>query len=218
MNKISYIVVFCLLTGCIPNNTNWAERLQEANQKASAYYDSLSEECLTDALNLYDEIADNSPEYRDHALMSKSIFLGKITRFEEAVSTTMLIPDTSAVFASFRTKSIHLNAILSDMALHNNNREDYEGYLMKINEELEAKLAMRRDSLYYAICSPIIYSAGYIDNEDVVAFIYYLANMTVYDNKKVNDVIKCLKGRIPEPNSHSKDFFTYLDEAFPAEE
>ena len=61
MNKISHIVVFCLLTGCIPNNTNWAERLQEANQKASAYYDSLSEECLTDALNLYDEIADNSP-------------------------------------------------------------------------------------------------------------------------------------------------------------
>ena len=112
MNKISYIVIFCLLTGCIPNNANWAERLQEANQKASAYYDSLSEECLTDALNLYDEIAENSPEYRDHALMSKSIFLGKITRFEEAVSTTMLIPDTSAVFARVHTRASGFSAPL----------------------------------------------------------------------------------------------------------
>jgi len=173
-----FIIVVCFFGGCLACNVDWAERLKSANQKASEYFNSGVEEHFKDALKMYDGIVKHSSEYRNQALLSKSIFLGKTGRFEEAISTAMQIPDTAGVFASFRTKCIHLNAILADKALHNKDLDTYNTCLKIINEELDVWLTSRSDSICRAICSPI---ESIYNNEDIVALLYYIENMKIYD-------------------------------------
>lgn len=208
MKILRYFIVICLFCGCFACKIDWSERLKCANQLANEYFDSGSEEHFNDAVRMYDEIAKHSSEYRSEALFSKSIFLGSVYRFDEAISTAMQIPDTAVVFSSFITKSIHLNAILSSKAFHNDDFDGYEAYLKRINEELDARLTLRSDSLCHAICS------GYVKNEDITALIYYLSNMSIYDEDKVDDVIKSWEDKIPEHNNHSKEFFNYLNDSF----
>lgn len=206
-------LLFSALCACSMNRPDWPAKLKLAEAEAQEYRMTFSEEHFNKALNLYDEIISQSPDYRNYALASKAILMRNAYKFKDALDLLEQIPDTAAVFLPYSSKSIFTNLTLTEKYELECDFETSKMYLEKANEELGLLLDSRKAHIYSAICSPVP-SGGYYEDEDIAPFLYYLQYMLQYDHVRVKDVIIAWEDGVPCPNEHSEFFFNGIKEMF----
>ena len=77
--KNTYFLITVMLTmifsGCKPKNTDWNTLYEAGKEEQKLYQTTLSEENFENALKIYKQVIDGSPELRNSALMQSSMML-----------------------------------------------------------------------------------------------------------------------------------------------
>ena len=218
---ISFVLT-CLFSSCQSSNVDWKEKFVQAQEETNAWWANafMDPEGTSDdphyinAINLLDDIIENSPEYRNKSLLHKSTLLSQVCKYDEAIEAVKQVPDTFFVYMPGRTKSIWVNDILRQKAQHQGDETSGLAYKKKIMDEMEEHLEQRRDSLYASICSEEGVSFYPIKDINVTLLVFYLQEVEEYGDELVNATIQRLEDENPCPNQHSEAFFVNLRNLF----
>lgn len=213
------LTLSCLFNSC-SSGTDWKEQFSLAEKEVQEWWRNAfvnpehhcSDPHYINAISLLDDIIKNSPDYRNQALAYKTSVLFAARNYDEAIKTIGMIPDTSSVFFSFRTKSIWMNQILHEKASIQGNSDEALTYKRNILHEMEVQLEHRRDSLYSSISSMQGIGLSPITDENVFLLLMYLEELKGYDMDILSSTIQRLETEDPIPNHNSKEFFRNLRE------
>lgn len=161
---------------CIQNKTDWKAMYDSLNDDFAEYGRTYSDEIYDRIISKCDLMIESSPEFCNAALVAKSNILAYSDQYDEAVIVAGQIPDTAAVFNSFRSKSMHINQLLLAKAERLDCEDSVKLYKGNIATELENWISERKDSLYHALTQPIETPA--ISNQHIVAFYLYLYHLS----------------------------------------
>lgn len=205
-------VMLFLCSGCKESKTDWKAVYDSLNDDFAEYGRTYSNDTYDKIISKCDLLIESSPEFRNAALMSKSNILAYSNQYDEAVKVAEQIPDTASVFDSFRSKTVHINSLLSSKAENLGDEDDARMYNDIIIAELEKWISVRRDSLYHALTLPM--EIPIIHNQYIAAFMFYLLHLSYYDEQDVKMAIDNLKKDIPLRNNNTDAYFEYLEASF----
>ncbi len=131
--------------------TDWKAVYDSLNNDFAEYGSTYSNEIYDRIISKCDLLIESSPEFRDAALMSKSSILAYSNQYDEAVKVAEQIPDTASIVNSFRSKTVHINSLLSSKAENHGDEVSARMYNDKVILELEEWISARKDSLYHAL-------------------------------------------------------------------
>lgn len=210
------VLILCamlfLCSGCKESKTDWKAVYDSLNDDFAEYGRTYSNDTYDKIISKCDLLIESSPEFRNAALMSKSNILAYSNHYDEAVKVAEQIPDTASVFDSFRSKTVHINSLLSSKAENLGDEDDARMYNDIIIAELEKWISVRRDSLYHALTLPM--ETPIIHNQYIAAFMFYLLHLSYYDEQDVKMAIDNLKKDIPLRNNNTDAYFEYLEASF----
>lgn len=207
------ILIVFICPCCMERKTDWKAVYDSLNNDFAEYGSTYSNEIYDRIISKCDLLIESSPEFRDAALMSKSSILAYSNQYDEAVKVAEQIPDTASIVNSFRSKTVHINSLLSSKAENLGDEVSARMYNDKVILELEEWISARKDSLYHALMYQPM-EVPVIRNQHIAAFMFYLMHLSYYDEQKVKMAIEDLKRNIPDCNENTIDYFNYFDGCF----
>ncbi len=208
-----FVLIIIICPCCSESKTDWKAVYDSLNDDFAEYGRTYSTETYDRIISKCDLLIESSPEFRNAALMSKSSILAYSNQYDEAVKVAEQIPDTALIYSSFRSKTVYINSLLSYKANRSGDMDCARMYNDKVLSELEGWISVRKDSLYHAL----MYQpreVPVIRNQHIAAFMFYLVNLSYYDEQKVKIAIEDLKSNIPECTENAIDYFNYFDDCF----
>ena len=115
MCKFNFLIISILFLLCAcgqSQNVDWKELCESADMEAHKYCRHKSDTHFDKAIQLYDTVIKNSPEYRNKALIGKMELLTNASKYEEAVQIIADMSDTASVFSPVLTKTMLINNIM----------------------------------------------------------------------------------------------------------
>lgn len=230
MNKlclISISVFSLILSGCKPKNTDWSALYEAGKEEQMLYQTTLSEDNYENALKIYKQVIDGSPELRNSALMQSSMMLREAHQYEKSIKAAKQISDTAKALQRYCNKSsVLVNVIRAEQALFKNDFDEWRGYSKKTIKEMQAFLYERRDSIYRAL----IISSGYEVQDHVVTFsdfelhdtevrvygadlqalAYYFIILGLYDREGAKKELLHWKEGMSESNENTEAYFSHI--------
>lgn len=207
------ILIVFICPCCMECKTDWKAVYDSLNNDFTEYSRTYSDEVYDRIISKCDLIIESSPEFRNAALRSKSNILAYSNQYDEAVKVVEQIPDTASIFNSFISKTVHINGLLSSKSEMLGDEDSARMYNDKILSELEGWISVRKDSLYHALMYQPM-EVPVIRNQHIAAFLFYLMQLSIYDEQEVKRVIENLKREIPECNENTIDYFDYFGSCF----
>lgn len=229
MNKLclSLLVLSMIISGCKPKYTDWNTLYEAGKEEQKLYQTTLSEEDFENALKIYKQVIDGSPELRNSALMQSSMMLREARQYDKSIKAAKQISDTAKVLQRYCNKSsVLVNVIRAEQALFKNDFDEWRGYSKKTIKEMQAFLYERRDSIYRAL----IISSGYEVQDHVVTFsdfelhdtevrvygvdlqalAYYFIILGLYDREGARKELHHWKDGISESNKNIEAYFNHI--------
>lgn len=208
-----FILIIIICPCCSESKTDWKAVCDSLDADFAEYGRTYSEDVYNKIISKCDMIIESSPEFCNYALMAKSSILAYSDQYDEAVKVAEQIPDTAAVYSSFRSKTVYINDLLSYKYKKLGDEDSAKMYNDKIISELEDWISARKDSLCHALSLPI--ETPVIRNQYIVAFIIYLEHVAYYDCQEVKRIIETVKRNIPEYNENEIDILKiYLSDCY----
>lgn len=211
MCKFNFLIISILFLLCAcgqSQNVDWKELCESADMEAHKYCRNKSDTHFDKAIQLYDTVIKNSPEYRNKALIGKMELLTNASKYEEAVQIIADMSDTASVFSPVLTKTMLINKIMHRKAFMECDGANMRVYTKKNIDELEATISQRKDSIYAAISSqPFETLPGSKTHQDVALLFTYFNEVSQYDGIMLRDAIQQWEDNLAEPNEISEAFF-----------
>lgn len=211
MCKFNFLIISILFLLCAcgqSQNVDWKELCESADMEAHKYCRHKSDTHFDKAIQLYDTVIKNSPEYRNKALLGKMELLTNASKYEEAVQIIADMSDTASVFSPVLTKTMLINKIMHRKAFMECDMATMRIYTKKNIDELEATISQRKDSIYAAICSqPFETSQGSRIHQDIALLFMYFDEVAQYDGIMLRDAIQQWENNVAESNEISEAFF-----------
>ena len=206
------ISILFLLCACGQSqNVDWKELCESADMEAHKYCRHKSDTHFDKAIQLYDTVIKNSPEYRNKALIGKMELLTNASKYEEAVQIIADMSDTASVFSPVLTKTMLINKIMHRKAFMECDGANMRVYTKKNIDELEATISQRKDSIYAAISSqPFETLPGSKIHQDIALLFTYFNEVSQYDDIMLKEAIMWWENNVAEPNEISGAFFSKI--------
>lgn len=230
MNKlclISISIFSLILSGCKPKNTDWNALYEAGKEEQKLYQTTLSEENYENALKIYKQVIDGSPELRNSALMQSSMMLREARQYDKSIKAAKQISDTAKALQRYCYKSsVLVNVIHAEQALFKSDLDEWRAYSKKIIKEMRAFLYERRDSIYNALSTSLGYevqdqvvtfsdfeihdSAVKVYNTDLQTLAYYFITLGLYDREEARKELHHWKDGISESNKNIEAYFNHI--------
>ena len=200
------------MLGCKPKNTDWNALYEAGREEQKLYQTTLSEENYENAMKIYKQVIDGSPEFRNSALMQSSMMLSMAEQYDDAIRFAEQISDTAKVLQKYcNKKSVYIYVISANKALSNYDFEEHSSYAKKIADEMRPCLYERREAIYKAIQNAYEFDEDTqtvkIYSPDLEAlFMYFMTLAPELLQKEVND----WKAGVPMPNAKTDSFFRFF--------
>ncbi len=212
-----FLLCFSLFVmSCNSNTVDWSTIYGSARDEHNKYLRTFCKEHYHNALNMYDEIAEESSELRNRALYSKVTIMTHAQEYDSAVNVAKQIHDTSNIFNSFYNKSILINTIMVYKSQSNNDNDEVKRYSKYIVDELKPIVTEKRDSIYIGISNHQANKSFDSDNMSVsnqtlVPFMLYLNYLYLYDASEFMGEIQAWKDGFIGPNENIENFFKSME-------
>ena len=205
-------VLIMLFSGCISPNTDWYALYEKGREEQKQYQTTLSEKNYENALKIYKQVIDGSPEFRNSALMQLSVLLGMADQYDDAIRVAEHISDTAKLLGRYcNKKSVYLNVIRANKALSQYDFDAHSSYAKKIGEEMRPYLHERRYLIYEAIQNASEFDAETktirLYSPDLEALYMYLMTL---DTDSLQTEIEYWKSGVTNPNDKSDSFFNFF--------
>lgn len=206
-------VILIILSGCKSDTIDWVALLEAGNKELKTYRSTLSTDSYEKAMEIYEQVTEGSPEFRNSALMQSSVLLSLAGQFDEAVKVAEQISDTAKVLQMYcNKKTIYINAIYANKAMSKFDIDEYNRYSKKITDEMCPWLYDRKQLIYEAINEQYEFSP---DNQTMKLYNPSLQALSMYfmalAPEEAREEINNWKTGVPEPNEATEAFFSFFN-------
>lgn len=214
--KNTYFLITVMLTmifsGCKPKNTDWNTLYEAGKEEQKLYQTTLSEENFENALKIYKQVIDGSPELRNSALMQSSMMLSMAEQYDDAIRFAEQISDTAKVLQKYcNKKSVYIYVISANKALSNYDFDEHSSYSKKIADEMRPCLYERREAIYEAIQNAYEFDEDTqtvkLYNPDLEALFMYFMTL---DPESLQKEVDDWKAGVPKSNEKTDSFFRFF--------